>query len=92
MYSVKANLDHEEMVVFVLSVFLVPLVGVSALYVSVNCIVEKEADLPAGLPHFNLNCSSKVRDSTNTWTYSGWEIFSREPGTTLSSLWQLPKT
>ena len=65
-YSVKADLDPEEMVVFVLSVSLAPLVDVSVLHVSVIWIAETEAGPPVDLSYLNLNCFSKVRGSTDT--------------------------
>ena len=60
-YLVHADLEHVEMVAFVLPILLDFKEGVSALHIPVNLIAETEADLIADLPFFNLNCSSHVR-------------------------------
>ena len=74
-YSVKAEVDPEEMVIFILSISLVNLVGMSTRHVSVISIAETEAGLPTNLS--NLNCTSKVGVSTITCADAGWEISQR---------------
>ena len=67
----KADPDHEEIVVLTLSISLVLLEGVSILHVSVLGIAETKASLPEDLPYLNLNCSSNVSHSKNTYANAG---------------------